>query len=114
MFTGIIDHCGKIKSIDKNNDGSIKISIATTFDDLAIGESIAIDGMCLTVTKFINGLFHCDISLESLDKSIAEKYTIGSKVNLERAMKATDRFGGHYVTGHVDCRGILLEKKYFR
>lgn len=101
MFTGIIDHCGKIVAVTRTGDRTT-LSIQNNFTDLQLGESIAVDGVCLTVTQAKNNIFSCDLSAETLKVTVAGHYAVGDFINLERALKLTDRIGGHFVTGHVD------------
>lgn len=101
MFTGIIDHCGIITSIVKK-DNHLQISIKTNFTDLVLGESIAIDGICLTVTQITEEGFTCDISPETLKLTTSQHFAVGNEVNLERALRVGDRLGGHWVLGHID------------
>ncbi len=108
MFTGIIDHCGQIIAVEKQTVG-LRVWILSEFADLQLGESIAVDGICLTVASIDDMKFACDISPETLKITTANDFTIGCHVNLERAMALTDRFGGHVVTGHVDAKGTLLQ-----
>lgn len=108
MFTGIIDHCGEIKSIEQTTVG-LRLTINTQFNDFVLGESIAIDGVCVTVTEFDAHTFCCDISPETLALTIMQGYRPGSRVNLERSLAVGERMGGHYVTGHVDCTATLAD-----
>ncbi len=101
MFTGIIDHCGEIVAID-SHENRATLQIRTEFSDLSLGESISVDGICLTVTSIQSDLFSCDLSKETLSKTIAECYREGDRVNLERALRPIDRLSGHFVSGHVD------------
>lgn len=101
MFTGLIDHTATIQSIEKTSD-DMTLVISHAFGELFLGESIAIDGVCLTVTQFDKNTFHCQLSPETLRLTTASYYQVGQRVNCERAMSAGDRFGGHMVTGHVD------------
>lgn len=101
MFSGIIDHCGKVEAIERQK-GTLRIWISSTFDALASGESIAVDGVCLTIANQRNGAFQCDVSQETQGFTIASSYEPGTLVNLERALRVGDRLGGHWVTGHVD------------
>lgn len=103
MFTGIIDHCGQIKNIEIRADNYLQFTIKSDFEDLKLGESIAIDGICLTVTSHQQGCFTVDLSSETIDLTLAAHYAVGDTVNLERALRLTDRLGGHFVTGHVDA-----------
>lgn len=101
MFTGIVDHCGQVISI-KESSGNFRITIKSVFNDLTLGESIAIDGACLTVTQVIDHNFIVDLSPETLRLTTASQYVEGFRVNLERSLRLMDRLGGHFVTGHVD------------
>lgn len=114
MFTGIIESVGKIKQAktpkDKRNKG-LCLSIASgslSLCDVAIGDSIAVNGVCLTVTSLFDDGFSVDVSRETLNCSyILDK--IGAQVNLEKAMRLSDRLGGHLVSGHVDCVGEVVK-----
>lgn len=101
MFTGIIDHCGKIVQIELLPQG-LKIWVKHNFTDLENGESIAIDGICLTVASFQDEIFCCDISPETLKITTARDFKVDQQVNLERALLPTTRMGGHFVMAHVD------------
>jgi len=101
MFTGIIDHCGTIQYMDKHSD-SMRVRIQSDFKDISLGESIAVDGICLTVTDHQAGLLSFDISKETLRLTTAHSFKEGSLVNLERALQLSSRLGGHMVMGHVD------------
>lgn len=101
MFTGIIDHVGTLVQIESIPDG-MRFSIKHTFSALERGESIAIDGVCLTVTHFYDDIFCCDVSPETLNITNLNKYKVGYSVNLERALLPSSRIGGHFVMGHVD------------
>lgn len=106
MFTGIVDHCGTILEIQPKKAG-IKALIQTNFNDLEEGESIAVNGICLTAQNITSQQFWCDISPETLQVSTAATFSKEQKVNLERALRLGDRLGGHWVTGHVDQRGLI-------
>lgn len=101
MFTGIIDHCGIITNV-VNNHLSYRFTIETTFSDLVLGESVAVDGICLTVTDIKENSFCCDVSPETLRATSAGDFAIDKQVNLERALQLTSRLGGHMVSGHID------------
>jgi len=105
MFTGIITAVGKIKSATPVGDGlQLQIEVPAHYlDDVALGDSIAIQGACMTVTKIEGNTFSLDISRESLNKTVGLD-TVGP-VNLEKAMRLNDRLGGHLVSGHVDGMG---------
>ncbi|MEE9451256.1 MAG: riboflavin synthase [Gammaproteobacteria bacterium] len=106
MFTGIIDHCGMINDIVRHSD-SLTLTIACQFNDLQAGESIAVDGICLTVDKVQTGQFTCDISPETLKLTTAQLFKSGQRVNIERALRPSDRLSGHFVLGHVDLYAQL-------
>lgn len=108
MFTGLIEEKGIIKNLDiKGSSGTISISCAEVLKDTKIGDSIAVDGICLTVTRLGVDFFEADVMAETVRRSsLKEKYR-GSKVNLERAMPVYGRFGGHIVSGHIDGTGIV-------
>ncbi|QBG35567.1 riboflavin synthase [Litorilituus sediminis] len=104
MFTGIIEAVGKIKAININSQGA-RIVIATDsldMSDVNLGDSIATNGICLTVVEYDSASFSADVSNETLKRTGFANYQVGSKVNLEKAMLASTRFGGHMVSGHVD------------
>ena len=105
MFTGIITAVGKIKSATPVGDGlQLQIEVPAHYlDDVALGDSIAIQGACMTATKIESNTFSLDISRESLNKTVGLD-TVGP-VNLEKAMRLNDRLGGHLVSGHVDGMG---------
>lgn len=112
MFTGLVDHCGVIQSIEKSTK-THQLTIQTTFEDLVLGESIAVDGACLTVTRFENQVFCCEVSPETEKLTVVEDYRSGRQVNLERALRLSDRLGGHFVMGHVDQTARILKKTAF-
>ena len=111
MFTGIVDHCGKVLKTQEFSQ-SVRLEIKTHFESLELGESIAVDGCCLTVTSEPSpGVFSCDISPETVRLTRASHWKEGTAVNLERALRLSDRLGGHIVTGHVDQFGVLVSMK---
>ncbi|WAW15142.1 riboflavin synthase [Peptostreptococcus equinus] len=112
MFTGIIEEIGTIRNIQKGPKSQILyIGAKTVLEDVKLGDSIAVNGVCLTVTKFIKDEFQVDIMHETMDRSSLANISIGSKVNLERAMQLGGRFGGHIVSGHIDGLGIIKSIK---
>ncbi|MDD2484178.1 MAG: riboflavin synthase [Eubacteriales bacterium] len=112
MFTGIIEEIGMIAQIQKKADSArLSIKGATIFEDMKLGDSIAVNGVCLTVTNFGGNLFSADVMNETLKRSNLGDLNAGRKVNLERAMRADGRFGGHIVSGHIDGIGHIIEKK---
>ena len=113
MFTGIIEAIGEVTHIEsKAKDSRLNIT-ATDFNlnEVKIGDSIAINGVCLTVINKSTNSFKADVSAETLNKSSLASLQIGSKINLEKAMKANGRFDGHIVSGHVDDIGVIVSKK---
>ena len=112
MFTGIIEEVGTIKKITSKTSGlQISISAQKIMDDLKKGDSISVNGVCLTVIKHTNNLFTLDLVSETLVKSNLGDLIEGDFVNLERALKATGRFGGHILQGHVETLGVILDKQ---
>ena len=112
MFTGIVEELAQVKTIEIKNQGiRYTISANTVIDDLKIGDSISVNGVCLTVIGQKQNTFSMDVIEESLDKSNLVSIQENDFVNLERAMKISDRFGGHIVQGHVETQGVITEKK---
>ncbi|MEO1783517.1 riboflavin synthase [Thermodesulfobium sp. 4217-1] len=112
MFTGIVEDIGQIISFTPQGQGyKIKISFKKAFDDLKISDSIAVDGVCLTVTRRGGQTFEADISKETVSRTAFKYFKAGVKVNLERAMSHESRFGGHIVLGHVDAIGKIVSIK---
>ncbi len=101
MFSGIIDHCGTVLNIIRHKD-SLQLEVSTQFDELQLGESIAVDGVCLTVTAVFDNAFSCDLSSETLALTHLKQLALGQRLNLERALRLSDRLGGHFVSGHID------------
>jgi len=112
MFTGIIEEVGTIKSIRKGAASALlTIEATNVLEDVSLGDSIAVNGVCLTVTTFTKAEFTADVMHETLNRSSLGSLRAGSKVNLERAMKADGRFGGHIVSGHIDGTGTITDIK---
>ena len=109
MFTGLVEQIGTIEHLERRDDG-LSLRIACALQPYELGESIAVDGACLTVKAFEEGFFEADASLETLDKTNLGGREEGDRVHLERALSLGDRLGGHLVTGHVDSVGKLVEK----
>lgn len=113
MFTGIIEAVGKIKQIrtpENSQSTGLCLDIASgslSLSDVAIGNSISVNGVCLTVTHLFNDSFSVDVSRETLNCSYGLDQ-LGARVNLEKAMRLSDRLGGHLVSGHVDCTGEVV------
>lgn len=112
MFTGIIEEVGTIQDIRKKaGSAGIKIGAQRVLEDVKIGDSIAVNGICLTVTAYTEAGFTADIMHETFERSSIGRLVRGSHVNLERAMRADGRFGGHIVTGHIDGTGRICGVK---
>ena len=110
MFTGIVEAMGKVRSLDKRrNLYVLAVEKPKLFNDIKIGDSIAHDGVCLTVTAIKAGCCYFDLMKETLDATTLKHARPGGKINLERAMKADARMGGHFVTGHVDAVGRITD-----
>jgi len=110
LFTGIVEEIGKISSLDtKGHSGIVTIKANKVLEGTRVGDSIAVNGICLTVTKKGDGFFTADIMAETVRRSSLARCVAGASVNLERAMAADGRFGGHIVSGHIDGTGIIKE-----
>lgn len=107
MFTGIIAALGTVKTLIRQG-GSARLEVVVPWNDLTVGESVSVDGACLTVSGLTKAGFAADLSAETLRRTIAGKYRAGTAVNLERALKLGDRLGGHLVYGHVDGVGRIM------
>lgn len=109
MFTGLIEEVGKIRQVKKGaNSAIITITAQKVLSDLQIGDSLAVNGICLTVTHLTATDATADMMHETLRRSSLMARPIGSLVNLERAMPANGRFGGHIVSGHIDGTGVIM------
>lgn len=111
MFTGIIAAIGKVESVQPS-DGDLRLEIASQkldLSDVALGDSIAVNGVCLTVVEMNEAQLSFDVSKESLDRTSLGLAIAGSEVNLEKALAVGDRLGGHMVSGHVDGLGKVLQ-----
>lgn len=106
MYTGIIDHCGTILEANQSAN-ALKIVVRCQFTDIEEGESIAVDGICLTAVHPQKNQFSADISPETLKLTTAHTFTLNRKINLERSLRMGDRVGGHWVMGHVDQCGKI-------
>ena len=112
MFTGIIEEVGVIKNIKMGAKSAvITIQANTVMEDIHLGDSIAMNGVCLTVTSFDKNSYSVDVMHETLRRTNLGALKGGSRVNLERAMAADGRFGGHIVAGHVDGTGVITSMK---
>lgn len=112
MFTGIIEELGTIRGVSLTKDsGELQIAATTVLGGTKLGDSIAVNGTCLTVTKLEKDGFTAFVMAESLRRTNLGNLKRGSVVHLERAMAADGRFGGHMVTGHIDGQGTVLSQK---
>lgn len=109
MFTGIVQAVGVVVSPARPGPFRIEVSLPPEdWEPWALGESVAVDGCCLTVIDGADGILSFDLSDETLARTTLGGHVSGGRVNVERAMRASDRFGGHFVQGHVDATGQLL------
>lgn len=108
MFTGIVQEVGSLREI-RAHANAARLVVECTFSQLELGESIAVDGCCLTVDRILDGAFEADASEETLRRTTLGHAHRGARVNLERALRPHDRLGGHLVSGHVDGLGAVRE-----
>ena len=113
MFTGLIEGVGRVAALEpRGGDVRLRIAVGSLpFADVALGESIAVNGVCLTVVAFSANHFEADASNETLSLTTLGRLAPGALVNLERAMRPTDRLGGHLVSGHVDGVGEVISRE---
>lgn len=112
MFTGIVEELGTVKRMERgSNSCQLSILAKKVLEDVKLGDSIAINGVCLTVTSFDQDNFGADMMAETLAKTNLKNLGIGQRVNLERATRLGDRMGGHLVQGHVDAVGTIVEQQ---
>ena len=109
MFTGIVQELGEVAAIKRHGDAA-RLTIRGSTQDAGLGESIAVNGVCLTVTEILDGTFTADVMGETLDRSGLGQLTEGAPVNLERSVRLADRLGGHLVQGHVDATGTIISR----
>lgn len=112
MFTGIIEGLGRISQAMRSNQG-MRLTVDADFDlvETKIGDSVAVNGACLTVVKLSGRRFQVDVSPETLEKTTFKSARVGERVNLERALKLSDRIDGHLVSGHIDGIGTIKGKE---
>jgi riboflavin synthase len=112
MFTGLIEDLGSLREIRIGADQArVTVTTKLPMAELTLGESIAVNGVCLTVTAFADGAFSADVSPESLRCTTLGHLSRGAHVNIERALRFSDRLGGHMVTGHVDGQASIIERR---
>ena len=110
MFTGIVEEMGQVEGIQRGRQSAVlTIRAKTVLEGTKIGDSIAVNGVCLTVTSLASDRFTADVMHETLDRSSLAQLRRGGAVNLERAMPADGRFGGHIVAGHIDGTGRVIQ-----
>jgi riboflavin synthase len=109
MFTGIVTELGEVAGVEHHGDAA-RLTIRGSTDGVALGESIAVSGVCLTVTGIGDGTFTADVMGETLNRSGLGALTPGAPVNLERSVRLADRLGGHLVQGHVDATATILSR----
>lgn len=111
MFTGLVEELGKVKSIVRGSK-SVQLTIAasTVLSDVKIGDSIAVNGTCLTVVSHTTASFTADVMPETVNRTVLAALKIGDTVNLERTLRVGDRLGGHIVSGHIDGTGVIRSK----
>lgn len=111
MFTGIIEEIGRLRRVQKQGQALIlTVEAHKVLEDVKLGDSISVNGVCLTVTTFDRDSFSVDVMPETYRKTSLKQLSTGSRVNLERAMQANSRFGGHIVQGHVDTMGRIISR----
>jgi riboflavin synthase len=109
MFTGIVAELGEVAGVE-HHGGAARLTIRGSTEGVALGESIAVDGVCLTVTGILGGTFTADVMGETLSRSTLGALTAGAPVNLERSARLADRIGGHLVQGHVDATATIISR----
>jgi riboflavin synthase len=109
MFTGIVAELGEVAGIERRGDAA-QLTIRGSTEGVSPGESIAVNGVCLTVSGLLDGTFTADVMGETLDRSALGTLTTGAPVNLERSIRLADRLGGHLMQGHVDATGTIISR----
>jgi riboflavin synthase len=109
MFTGIVQELGEVAAIKRYGDAA-RLTIRGSTQDVELGESIAVNGVCLTVAEILDGTFTADVMGETLNRSGLGQLTEGAPVNLERSVRLADRLGGHLVQGHVDATATIVSR----
>ncbi|MCG8612555.1 MAG: riboflavin synthase [Pseudomonadales bacterium] len=114
MFTGIIEALGTIRHLKPGPGGDLEIGVFSEqldFSDVRLGDSVAVNGVCLTVTRLAGKTFYADVSVETIRHSLFATMVVGTKVNLEKALTLSTRLGGHIVSGHVDGVGEVTQRR---
>lgn len=112
MFTGIIEDTGKVISVESHGrEKRVTIGLPSHLTEVQVGDSINVNGACLTVAKINGQTVQVDVSQETLERTVLGELREGDQVNLERALKLSDRLGGHIVTGHIDGIGVIVDKR---
>ena len=112
MFTGIVEETGTVENLGQGGGGyRLRVRARKVTEDVKLGDSIAVNGVCLTVTAFDANSFSVGLSPETLRRTNLGEMKPGDRVNLERALRPSDRMGGHYVQGHVDGVGVVTERR---
>ena len=109
MFTGIVEELGEVVSLERRDDAA-RLTIRGSTQGTSLGESIAVNGVCLTVADITDGTFTADVMGETLDRSALGVLTTGAPVNLERSVRLADRLSGHLMQGHVDATGTIMSR----
>jgi len=109
MFTGIVAELGEVAGIERRGDAA-RLTIRGSTDGVSPGDSIAVNGVCLTVTGILDGTFTADVMGETLDRSSLGALAPGTPVNLEQSLRLADRLGGHLMQGHVDGTGMIISR----
>ncbi len=111
MFTGIVEYLGKVAGTQKKTDSmAISVDIGELANDVKHGDSVAVNGICLTAVTIKGNVVTFDVLTETLSKTSLKSVKISSEVNIERALRVGDRLGGHFVTGHIDGTGVVEKK----
>jgi riboflavin synthase len=112
MFTGIIEDKGKVLGVEyRGREKRLTIGLPPYLTEVQLGDSINVNGVCLTIVRNKEQVIELDLSQETLERTILGELREGDQINLERALKLTDRLGGHIVTGHIDGIGVIVEKR---
>ena len=115
MFTGIIKDIGKIVNLDyKQGDLNLEVKTNIILKDINIGDSICCDGICLTATSLTKNSFNAELSKETLSITTSNNWEKGKNINIETSLLLSDQIGGHLVSGHVDCLGVLKKKELIK